>query len=730
MVAIAVMSRQSFRSWDVRISFLLALGTILLYWPLRNFPFINYDDSLYVTENPHVQQGFTWEGITWAFSSLHGEGTYWHPLTWLSHMFDCQLFGVNPGPAHLVNALFHSANVVLLFLLLRNLSAGTYLAAVVAAFFSVHPLQVDTVSWIAERKNLLSGFFALSTLCAYLRYTRKPQIGRYLLALVCFALALMAKPSVVTLPGLFLLLDWWPLQRTNPAVQSSSSAKKVDFRFLVLEKIPFFLLSVMSAVITVWSHRALDALGTSAAFPWPSRFTNAIVSYFLYLKRIVWPVDLAIYYPYAAHSAVTVVGAGLVLAILTVVTLACRRSRPWLLIGWLWFLLGLLPVIGLVQAGRQSMADRFVYLPIVGALLLLITAAAEWLNRMHQGWIKAGACAVTLGACAITARHQIGYWRSSRVLFEHALQVTRQNDIAALNLGVALVSEQQYDEALPYFEQARELNPRLALAHYNIGVIRAHQKQHAAAITEYERALLLKPNDPRTHYNLGNALLQTGRTTEAIAAYYETLKWLPNDAPAHNNLANALASVGRGAEAEEHFQKAIVAEPTLTDARFNLAVLLMREGKVDAAVGQLQELLKTDPGQRTARYQLASNLARMHQYGPALRELRVLLEKANDLAALGLYARILATASDATVRNGADAMRAAERACQATQFQNPAFLDTLAASYAESGRFPEAVSTAEKAAALARTAGKTNLANEIEKRKALFTAGKPFHENE
>jgi tetratricopeptide (TPR) repeat protein len=616
------------RKWTMLLGLGLVVATLVVYWPVRQHAFINYDDPDYVTGNLYVQGGVTWAGIVWAVTRVAGEHTYWHPLTWLSHMLDCELFGLNAGAHHLVNVFFHVANVVLLFGLLRRLTGAAWRSAIVAALFALHPLQVETVAWIAERKNLLSTLFFLLTLWAYARYAQNPESriqdreGRrqkseginsqsstpnrqrfndstiqrfnawYLLALFFFALGLMSKPTLVMLPCVMLLLDFWPLQRVRLSPRNRPSAVLLR---LVREKIPFFLFSLTVGVITILAHRQLKLVMTLEQMPMDARAANALVSYARYLGKLFWPDSLAVFYPYPGSwpPAYVLWAAGLMASISLAVVLAAK-SRPCLVVGWLWFLAALLPVIGLVQAGIQAMANRFAYVPLIGWALVLSWGLAGMARpRRLSGWMTAGALLLVLGLCAWRARAELEYWRNSSLLFARAVAVTKDNYIAHENLAIALAE-----------------NGSVALAR-----------------THLQEALRIKPDKDSVHFNLGLLCALEGKPAEAVA----------------------------------HYRKALVLRPANTKALNNLAWLL-------------------------------------------------------------------ATHPDAKYRDGAEAVRLATRAVELTKRNDAEALDTLAAAYAEAGRFEEAASTAQQALGLARSSVQTNLAAQIQSRLRLYQSRQAYRE--
>jgi len=486
---------------------LLAAVTLVTYTPAFKAEFVDYDDTDYVTQNPHVLPGLTKAGIVWAFTELHGEHTYWHPITWLSHMLDCQLFGLNAGAHHAVNVAFHTVNVVLLFLLLFRLTGTVGRSAVVAALFALHPLQVDTVAWVAERKNLLSTLFFLLTLWAYAGYVRnQPKAGErvdaagvmvrarnfrlinYFLALVLFALALMSKPSVVTLPCVLLLLDYWPLQRLQLSELSTQRSTMVR---LLLEKVPFFMLAAAVSVTTVLSNRQIGSISSSVDLPFTLRLTNALVSYGRYLRKAFWPDDLAVLYPYPKSWPVEQVlfTAVLLLGISAWVVWNWKR-QPYLLMGWCWFVGMLVPTIGLIQAGAQSMANWFVYIPLIGLFLLITWGVADWRSRHpNQSALLIAVSTALLAGCFVVTRTQLRYWQNHVALFERALAVTPPNFLALCGLGAALERAGRIEEATLRYRQALQFAPEHANANYNLGNSLSKEKRYAEAVHYYERAI-------------------------------------------------------------------------------------------------------------------------------------------------------------------------------------------------------------------------------------------------
>jgi tetratricopeptide (TPR) repeat protein len=512
------------------ISLLLAAGTLSLYYPALKNGFVNYDDPDYVTSNWHVQQGLTGRGLAWAFASTSEAN--WHPLTWISHLLDVQLFELRPAGHHAQSVLWHAANVVLLFLLLAKATGFAGRSAVVSGLFAVHPLNVESVAWVAERKTVLCTFLFLLALGAYGWYVKRPHASRYLLVALLFALGLMAKPMAITLPFALLLLDFWPLRRFPETPVSK----------LVLEKIPLLVLSASSAAITLYAQRAGGAVGSIELLPLGMRLQNACYSYLIYMEKAVWPSRLAVFYPHPEGSLALskVFGAAAVLITITVVFWHFRECR-YLLVGWFWFLGTMAPMIGVVQVGRQAWADRYAYVPLWGLFVMGVWLASEAaarisLSRTAQGAV---ALAVLLGYSVIT-HIQIGYWRDSYSLFSHALQVTGANSIAEGNLGSALIAMGRLDLAAPHLERALQLMPTLDTAHYNLGTLLQRQNQLDRAQHEYQLALKYASDEreaAQTHNNLGVLFNQLGRRDEAVAEFTEAIALNPYE---QNSL------VGRG----------------------------------------------------------------------------------------------------------------------------------------------------------------------------------------
>jgi tetratricopeptide (TPR) repeat protein len=564
-----------------------------------------------------VVRGLTRPGLVWAFTSVHAAN--WHPLTWISHMLDCQLYGLHPGGHHLTNVLLHTATVIVLFLVLRQMTGALWRSAFVAAVFAIHPLRVESVAWVAERKDVLSGLFFILTIAAYARYARRSgSFARYGLVLLLFALGLMCKPMLVTLPGVLLLLDYWPLQRMKTRKLSA----------LVLEKLPLLALSAASCAATLLAqHKAIESTGS---FTLPLRLGNALVAAMIYLGQMVWPAGLAVFYPYPSVQhwpAWEVALAGMLLAVLSWVACQLRRTQPWLLTGWLWYLVMLLPVAGIIQVGAQSHADRYTYLPQIGLYMALTWLGAKWclerrIGRAAVGGVTTGVLAA-LGFCAWM---QAATWKDSQTLWTRALACTTDNYVAHFKLGVLFLQKEEFDQAISHFQNAVRIRPGYAKAHNDLGGALLHEGKLDEAIFHLQRALQLNPGYGQAENNLANALLQQGRIDEAIG----------------------------------HFQRALQLEPA-------------------------------NPG------------------------------------IMNILSWLLAVSPQPSLRDGSKAVDLALRANALTGGANPAILHTLAAAYAEAGRFSEAVDTAQSAMHLAAAQSNTGLARRLQMELNFYHAARPFH---
>lgn len=562
------------------ICILLAALTWFTFRPVLGHGFVNYDDDVYVYENPIVARGLTSEGLVAAFTGVHAGN--WHPLTTLSHQVDCEFSGLNAGAHHRTNLVLHIATVILLFLVLRGMTGVTWPCAVAAALFAVHPLRVESVAWIAERKDVLSGLFFMLTLWAYARYVRGPKsAARYLRLLLTFALGLMSKPMLVTVPFVLLLLDYWPLRRFDPA----AGIDLATARRLVLEKLPLLALSLAVCVVTFLVQE--QARQTTEVLTFGSRLNNAGVSSVVYLGQLFYPVNLAVFYPYpTTGTPVKGVMAVLVLIVISVAAFSWRRKRPYLLVGWLWYLGMLVPVIGLVQVGSQAHADRYTYLPQIGLCLALVWAVtgftALWPNR--RATLTIGS-AVILGTLAMLARQQTRHWHDSESLWTHTLACTSSNAVAESNLANALFKLGRADEAIGHFQAALEIKPDYGDAHNGLGFVLLEKGRFEEAIGHFQSALQVTPVSAAANNNLGMAYLQLGRAPEAIPHLELALKSSPNSSETHNNLGFALLQTGHVEAALAHYQRALDINPDYAGACNNLAWVLATSPRDDIRDG-------------------------------------------------------------------------------------------------------------------------------------------------
>ncbi len=531
------------------VALLLALTTLLVFLPAGGFQFVNFDDTDYITDNPVVKHGLTPAGLAWAFSGYHVSN--WHPVTWLSHMMDCSLFGVNAGAHHFVNVLFHAANTALLFTLLWRLTQRLWPSALVAALFAWHPLHVESVAWISERKDVLSTFFALLALLSYAKYAKENCRRSFWYALIFFALGLMSKPMLVTLPFVLLLLDYWPLGRMG------------NVRLLLAEKIPFFLLAAISCVLTFLAQRNGEAVVSLDSVSLGYRLENAPLAAAGYLQKIFWPTGLCAIYPMPPKlSALHVALAIAVLILISVAAWQWRKARPYFITGWLWFLGTLVPVIGLVQVGGQAMADRYTYLPAIGFFTALVFLANDFADRLQTPRvIRFGVAGLVTLACILVTENQLQFWRDSETLFRRAIAVTENNDIALINLGVALDVQGRFDEALVVYGQAVKCGSRHFEVHNNLGNVLGLLGRHADSLAEYREAIRHRPDNPKFHNSAGTELAALGRWDEALAEFYQAITLNPNYAAPHVEVAKVLFKLGRDADGLNEFQVAVQIEP-------------------------------------------------------------------------------------------------------------------------------------------------------------------------
>ena len=613
------------------IGVLLVVVTLAVYSQVRRFEFVNFDDPEYVTENNHVRAGLTWEGTVWAFKSL--EAANWFPLTWLSHMADCQVFGLRSGWHHWTSVLLHTLAALVLFAALKRMTGALWRSAFVAFVFALHPMHVESVAWVAERKDVLSGLFWCLTLWCYARYAERPSLERYWPVAAAFCLGLMSKPMMVTLPFVLLLLDVWPLRRAN--------------RMAILwEKIPLFALAAGESLVTFLAQEQGRAVRSLSTVPLGLRLENALISYVVYIARMLWPVHLAVFYPYSHDlPAWGVAGAAVALAGISILVVRRLRTDPYLAVGWFWYLGTLAPVIGLIQVGGQSSADRYMYLPMIGLTIMLAWGATE-LGKWPPRTVAAAAVAAC-AACVVLTCYQVSYWANSGTLFRHAVEVTSGNYIAHNNLADYYLIHRRNEEARVEVNEALRLRPgypearvnlatvltrmgklsdaereyHVALAfqpanveaHAGLGVALATQGRIAEALREFQEVARLSPGYAEGHYSLGRVLASMGRTDEAMAEFREALRLRPDHAEAHHSLGIALAGRGRLTEAIAEFTAEARLKPNDANVHNSLGITLAGVGRYDDAIAQFAEALKIQPGFAAARKGLESALAKRGQ---------------------------------------------------------------------------------------------------------------------
>jgi protein O-mannosyl-transferase len=539
------MLQQVKKSLVLFIYFALAVSTLLVFWQVKNFDFVNYDDNDYVYQNSHVLNGLTFDNIKWAFTAV--DAANWHPLTWLSLMLDCQLFRDSAGRIHLVNVLLHLLNTLLLFAVLKKITGALWPSAFVAALFALHPMHVESVAWIAERKDVLSTLFWILTIAAYYRYIKRPTVARYLLALLVFALGLMAKPMLITLPFVFLLLDYWPLERI------SRFSRQIIYH-LILEKIPFFVLSVVSGVITFLVQRRGGVMVDIEAISLDNRIANVFLSYAQYITKMFWPANLAVFYPFntASLSFSNVSMSVMLLLAISFFVVRYGRSQKYLPVGWLWFLGTLIPVIGIVQVGSQAYADRYTYVPYTGLFIIIAWGFSSFLSK--QKIILGLLMVIVLTDLGMSAHRQARYWGGSFTLFTHAIDITQNNWLAYNNLGVAYNYIGRYPDAMEQFSQAVKIRPRYADARNNLGVTYGGVGRFAEAMEQFSQAIKIKPDYAEAYANLGIAYHKLGRFAEAIDADKQAIKIKPDYVEAHKNLGIAYLAIGDKNSAVEEYK--------------------------------------------------------------------------------------------------------------------------------------------------------------------------------
>jgi tetratricopeptide (TPR) repeat protein len=739
-------------------AFLLAILTLAAFGRVCGNNFVNYDDRAYVVRNAGVQGGLGFQGLWWALTTTSCAN--WHPLTWISFQLDHSLFGLHAWGYHLTNLVLHVANVLLLFLVLYRMTGTTWPSAIVAGLFAVHPLHVESVAWVAERKDVLSTLFWMLTLAAYVRYCERPGPARYVVLVVCFSAGLAAKSMLVTLPLVLLLLDYWPLKRRSdspawgetlavgaphpdPPQQGGrdkrvvlEGGRRIGIGWLVLEKLPLFALSVASSAITLYAQKVDSGPATAASIEadWPARLGYVAVSYVKYIGWLLWPRDLIPFHPYPGQPLPgwEAAGATLLLVAGSVAVIKVRRRAPYLMVGWFWYLGTLVPVIGIVRVqGGHGMADRYTYVPAIGLFIMAAWAsadlAARWrVSRAANALMVASVAALLLAGTWI----QVGYWHDSKTLWRHTLGVDPENYLAHQDLGVVLARENAWEDAIKHFQQAARIDPSRDLPHVSLGDALAHQGFMGRAIEEYREGLRLNPNRAESHNLLGMALDTRGDLKGAQEEYSEALLHNPAHAEAHANLGMVLIQQGKFDDAEQHFRAAIQLEPQMASARHGVGLVQSLRGNFQEAVTSYSRAIDLQPRVSQYHRDLAHALIMLGQSDAARSAYQRSLQLASDWPqAADREAWRLAADPDTEHRNAPLAVHLAAEVCEVTGYAKASYLDTLAAACAEAGRFDEAQTIAAKALSLPSSGESAEWRKSVEGRLRLYKEHRPFREN-
>ncbi len=644
------MIKNSDKSWSLLICLALAFATAAVFWQVYAYDFVNYDDPTYIYENPHIQSGITLKAIKWAFTT--DRTGYWHPLTWLSFMLDYQLFKGWAGGYHLVNVLFHVINTLLLFYVLMRMTGAVWPSAFVATAFALHPLHVESVAWISERKDVLGVFFWLLTMWAYIRFVGRPKITGYLLVIIFLALGLMAKPMLVTLPFALLLLDYWPLERLSPK-DTKTGLKRSPF-YLLIEKVPLFTIVLASCVATFIAQKVTGAMPATEEYRFRVRLANASISYMQYIVKMIWPSHLAVFYPHPGRdvSILYAVVSAVVLLIVTILVIRFAKKHRYLAAGWFWYLGTLIPVIGLVQVGRQSMADRYTYITLTGLFIIIAWGLPELLAKWrYKKIVFVSSVILVVSAMSICTWFQLSCWRNSLTLFQHALEVTNNNYVAHYGIADPLITQGRLDEAIYHYSQAIRIAPDYAIAFNDLGVVLYKEGKTDEAIDYYKRALKADPcltsvhlslaaaleskgnlDEAAEHYKIGLAdkdipeirrnfgfiLVKLGRFEEAAGEYRKILSVTPNDPNILNDLSFILTRTGKFDEAISLCSKALQIAPDSVNTHLNLAAALLSSGKLDEAVKEYGKILLIQPKNARAHNDLGVILSQQKKFDQAI----------------------------------------------------------------------------------------------------------------
>ncbi len=603
----------------------LAVATLAVYWQVLDNDFVHYDDNDYITENLRVQKGVTFDNLTWAFASSHA--TNWHPITWISHMIDCQLYGLNPKGHHLTSLLFHVANTLLLLLIFVRMTGALWQSSFVAALFALHPLHVESVAWVAERKDVLSTFFMMLTLWVYTIYVKKGGVRRYLLVVLFFVLGLMSKPMLVTLPFVLLMLDFWPLGRlglirdTRNEVTGQHTDERPNIFRLVLEKVPFFALAVGSSIVTFIVQERGGSVKLLEQYSIQTRIVNANVAYIEYIVNMVWPVKLAVLYPHPGNSLPIWKGVvtGLVMVLITVLVIRKARKIQYLAVGWFWYIVTLIPVIGIVQVGSQAMADRYTYITLIGLFVIIAWSANDLLSKWLRRKIWLGTlAAIILPVLIVLTWKQVQYWEDSITLYKHTLKHTSNNVHIHNNLGNVLKKRGRTEEAIKHYLQALRLKPDYVKAHYNLGIAYADSGMHKEAIDKYKQVIRIDPDNAWAHNNLSNAYGALGMYKEAIEECKKAIRINPDFAVAHYNLGNTYGESGMYKEAIEAYKQVIRINPDFADAHSNLGYAYLSSSMHKEAIEAYKQVIRIHPDSAWAYYNLGIAFADSGMYKEAI----------------------------------------------------------------------------------------------------------------
>ncbi len=599
------------------ICLLLAIMTLLLYWPVQHFGFVEFDDDVYVAQNPQVAKGLSRESLIWAFRTL--EAGIWHPLTWLSHMTDVEIYRLHAGGHHRTSVLIHLASTLLLFIVLSAMTGTIWASALAAALFAIHPLHVESVAWVAERKDVLSGFFWILTIGLYIFYAKKPSLRRYALMLAALILGLLSKPMMVTLPVVLLLLDYWPLKRFQGTTTFFDNAFPITFMNgshtasrLVAEKAPLLLFSIASAGLAIIAQGNIGALSSFESFPLVSRLANAPVACVAYIGKMFWPVDLSVFYPHPGLQPLwKVAGSILILGGVTAFALRMARPYPYLIVGWLWYLISLLPVMGIVQVGSHAMADRYTYIPLIGTIIMIAWSLDSAAQRWHQakkGILVLG-CGMILGSFIVSST-QLGYWRDYKTLFEHANRVTERNHIACNNLGVVSYREGEVGEAIRYLTKAVEIKSDYRDAWLNLGVAYLSRQLYEEASTCFRNAVWIDPATLKNRIVLAVTLKYAGQAEASAEELLTVVKRDPDNVEARLYLGVICLEQGRLEDAEGHLREALRLHPGNAEAHNNLGLVLVGQGRTNDAIAHFRQASALSPGNAKIEENLEQALAR------------------------------------------------------------------------------------------------------------------------